>query len=69
IIVTKNSEVETIWIATNAGLVKLNNDFSKLDFGAARIMRTKFVDFMAARQKIGNKYQKKLRISYCRKII
>ncbi|MDR2641249.1 MAG: hypothetical protein LBC74_00480 [Planctomycetaceae bacterium] len=32
IIVTKNSEVETIWIATNAGLVKLNNDFSKLDF-------------------------------------
>ncbi|MDR0391873.1 MAG: hypothetical protein LBH59_08200 [Planctomycetaceae bacterium] len=32
IIVTKNSNVETIWIATSAGLVKANNDLTKLEY-------------------------------------
>jgi hypothetical protein len=32
IIVTKNSEVETIWIATNAGLVKANDNLTKLEY-------------------------------------
>ncbi|MDR2170924.1 MAG: hypothetical protein LBP59_12345, partial [Planctomycetaceae bacterium] len=32
IIVTKNIEAETIWIATNAGLVKSNDTFTKLEY-------------------------------------
>ncbi|MDR2170729.1 MAG: hypothetical protein LBP59_11355, partial [Planctomycetaceae bacterium] len=32
IIVTKNIEAETIWIATNAGLVKSNDNFTKLEY-------------------------------------
>jgi hypothetical protein len=32
IIVTKNLEAETIWIATNAGLVKSNDTFTKLEY-------------------------------------
>ncbi|MDR1484610.1 MAG: hypothetical protein LBT09_07275 [Planctomycetaceae bacterium] len=32
ILVTKNSEDETIWIATNAGLAKMNNDFKKIEY-------------------------------------
>ncbi|MDR2642733.1 MAG: hypothetical protein LBC74_08055, partial [Planctomycetaceae bacterium] len=32
IIVTKNIESQTIWIATSAGLVKSNDDFTKLEY-------------------------------------
>jgi frataxin-like iron-binding protein CyaY len=32
IIVTKNSEIETIWIATSAGLVKMNSSLTKLEY-------------------------------------
>ncbi|MDR0392597.1 MAG: hypothetical protein LBH59_11855, partial [Planctomycetaceae bacterium] len=32
IIVTKYSEVKTIWVATSTGLVKMTNDFSKLEY-------------------------------------
>jgi hypothetical protein len=32
ILVTKNSDVETIWIATNAGLVKANDSFKQLEY-------------------------------------
>jgi ligand-binding sensor domain-containing protein len=32
ILVSKNLEAETIWIATNAGLVKANSDFTKIEY-------------------------------------
>jgi hypothetical protein len=32
VLVTKNLETETIWIATNAGLVKANSDFKKIEY-------------------------------------
>ncbi|MDR1483308.1 MAG: hypothetical protein LBT09_00640 [Planctomycetaceae bacterium] len=32
ILVSKNLETETIWIATNAGLVKANSDFKKIEY-------------------------------------
>ncbi|MDR0703743.1 MAG: hypothetical protein LBF88_02025 [Planctomycetaceae bacterium] len=32
IIVTKNSEVETIWVATSAGLAKVNSDFKTIEY-------------------------------------
>ncbi|MDR1483312.1 MAG: hypothetical protein LBT09_00660, partial [Planctomycetaceae bacterium] len=36
IIVTKNTDSKSIWIATSAGLVKMSNDFSKLEYTRGR---------------------------------